>query len=340
VPAARAASRAWPLNLPGPGHGVQEIRMTAAGGWDIEPEQVTVENDYFRFKRDVSAEGRVLTVRGEWQRLAESVPPEDYAAVREQLAEVRDLLEYPVYLGSGETPGPEITRSDLAWPGLALMAGLMLLGTLWTVRGRSDVAGVFFTPRGTMRRLLDEGSVPMAMLWLLGSAALMLAVTAIPELVAGRSPTWGLALLEAMAEVPRYLLIAALLMVAFRIMGHKPAFKGLVIASAWGAIPMIAMVLLALLAAGPLLSVMAAEPTVPFGDNLVIIAMTVVAVLLVLGGFAWWFVAGLAGLAEAAGSSRGIAFAALLITMATLFVVVFVVAIVYVIVSGQVPGLS
>jgi hypothetical protein len=202
------------------------------------------------------------------------------------------------------------------------------------------VAGVFFTPRGTMRRLLDEGSVPMAMLWLLGSAALMLAVTAIPELVAGRSPTWGLALLEALAEVPRYLLIAALLMVAFRMMGHKPAFKGLVIASAWGAIPMIVMVLLGLLAAGPMVSTLAAEPTVPHGDSAAIITMSVVAVLLVLGGIAWWFVAGLAGLAEAARSSRGIAFAALLITMATLFCVVFLIAIAYVLATGQVPGLS
>lgn len=339
VPAARAGRRAWPLHLPGPSHGVQEIRMTTGGGWDIEPEQHTVENDYFRFDRTVSAKGSVMTIRGEWRRKSDAIVPEDYAAVREQLAEVHDLLDYPVVIG-GETPGPEITRRDLAWPGLSLLLVAMLLGTLWTVRDRSAVAGVFFTPRTTMQRLLGEGSVPMAMLWLLGSAVLMLAMTALPELVAGRSPEWGMVLLESMAEVPRYLLVAALLMVAFRLLGHKPAYRGLVIVSAWSAIPAIVLLLLGMLAAGPLLSSVAEPALTPQGDVPVMIVMGLVAALMVLAAFAWWLVSGLSGLAEAAGSGTGTAFAALFLTMATLFAVVFVVVLIFLIVSGQAPGLS
>lgn len=342
VPAARAATRRWPLRLPGPPRGVQEIRMTAEGGWDIQPEQLTVENAYFRFRRDVSAEGRVLTIRGEWERLAEHIPADDYAAAREQLDQVRDLLEYPVYLGGGDAdvPGPEISRSDLAWPGLSLMALAMLLGTLWFVRGQSAVAGVFFAPRRTMRRLVDDGSVPLAMLWLLGSAGLMLALTVTPELVAGARPDWGPVLFEALVEVPRFLVIAALLLLAFRVLGHRPGYRGLVIASAWGAIPMIALLLLALLAAGPLLSAVASTPASPSGDMGVVVANSLVALALLLGGLAWGVVATVAGLAEAARSSAGIAVLALVVTFAALFCVVIIAAIVYLLASGSLPGLS
>ncbi|WP_290884767.1 DUF3857 domain-containing protein [Arenimonas sp.] len=330
VPAARAATRAWPLLLPGPPHGVQEIRMHADGGWDIETEEHEVANDYFRFRRHVSAEGEVLTVRGEWYRLADAIAPEDYAAARAQLAEVRDLLEYPVLLGDGEAAtGPEISRDDLAWPAAALLLAAILLGTLWTVRGRSDVAGMFFAPRATARRVLAADSVPLAMLWLLGNCVVALALTGAPELVAGAEPAWGLLLLEALAEVPRYLVVVAMLMVAFRLMGHRPGFRRLLIASGWGSVPYLFVLMLGLLAAGPLVAVLSDAGGTPHGDVPVIVVMSVVAGGLLLVALAWWLVASVPALAEAAGSSLGKAFAAWLMVVATLLFVVFTAVFLY-----------
>ena len=135
VPEFDLDARQTPIVLGGPAFGRQTVRTAIDGRWDIAPEQDTVANQYFEFRRTVRPKGHVLEVTGTWRRLADAVPAADYAHVRDDIDRVRDLMQYDVDIGGsglGDTPD--------TWRALALiLLGFTFALAWWVVRQAAEL---------------------------------------------------------------------------------------------------------------------------------------------------------------------------------------------------------
>jgi hypothetical protein len=339
VPEARETKRSQPLRLTGPARGVHEIRMSLEGGWDIEPETHEVGNDYFRFRLNVSADGDTLTMRGQWDRLAESIPPEAYAEVRDQLREVREKLVFPVSLGGGgATEGLVIGARDLTWPVLAMLLTAVLLAGLWWLRHRSRIAGMFFAPRATAQRLLETPSVPQALGVLALWATSSLLVGVMPEWLAGARPDWAALGWETLGVLPQMLLNVALLFGIYRLLDTRPGYRNLFITACWSLWPLILLLPLALLAAGPALPVLANEAAVTASDAPLAWVLVAAMFLMLLVGLAW--TAASSVVAHSVAASCGIArtIGAYCLTLAAIFALALVGVLAYYLSTGALPG--
>lgn len=338
VPEARETKRSQPLRLGGPARGVHEIRMVMDGGWDIEPETHEVENDYFRFRLSVSAKGDTLTMRGEWDRLAESIPPEAYAEVRDELREVREKLIYSVSLGGGGNPGLVIGARDLTWPALATLLAAIMLAAMWWLRHRSRIAGMFFAPRATARRLLEKPSVWQALGVLALWATSGLLVGTVPELLAGARPDWAALGWETLSTLPQMLVNVAILFGIFRLLDTRPSFRGLFITACWSLWPLILLLPLALLAAGPALPVLANDPVDIASDAPLGWVLVASMCLMILAALAW--TAASSVLAHSVAAACGIArtIGAYCLTLITVLALAVAGVLAYYLSTGALPG--
>jgi transglutaminase-like putative cysteine protease len=340
VPEARETQRRQPLSLPGPEQGTQEVRMTLDGGWDVEAETSEIRNDYFEFRRRVSARGDVLTITGEWRRLADYVPPEDYAQVRDDLREVRDLLGYAISVGGGadSDDGLVVEARDLAWPALGLLLTTVLLLLLWWLRDRSRIAGMFFAPRVTAARLMEASSVSAALGVALLSTSVTLAVGVLPDLVAGATPGWKAIGIEMLSALPHLGLNVAVIFALFRLFGRRPTYRNLFITACWSLWPLILLVPLALLAAGPAMPLLATEPASIASNAPLGWVLGLAMGLLMMAAIWWTVVASVAAhsVAAASGVGRTIAVYCLLVLITVALAVVGVLAYLYF--TGALPG--
>ena len=340
VPEARETSRKQPLRLPGPERGVQEIRMALEGGWDIEPEAHEISNDYFRFRLKVSARDERLTMTGEWDRLAEAVPPEDYPRVRDDLRKVRDLLGYSVRVGGGGTAGStlDVGPRDLTWPALALLATTVMLAGLWWLRDRSRIAGMFFAPRNAAERLLGKPSAIAAIgvvaLW----ALVNLLVGIVPAALAGEDLDWAALGLESLVVFPQVLIGTALLYGLFRALDSRPAFRSLFITASWSLWPLILLTPLAMLAAGPVVSLLAGDAPEFAWDSAVGWLLLMAMLLMLLLGIAWSLVSAVAAHSVAARCDIGRSIVAYVLAVVAFIALAFVVILPYVLYTGGFPA--
>ncbi len=144
--------RTTPMALEGPAYARQTIRTHLSGGWDIDADDDTVANAYFRFHRMVRVVGDKLEIVGEWRRLADQVPARDYAKVRADVRRVRELMEYSVAIGedADEAAGQADTASVHRWRLIAAaLAGLLLF-----------FAGLAYRQESQLRRLRTAGAAP------------------------------------------------------------------------------------------------------------------------------------------------------------------------------------
>jgi hypothetical protein len=340
IPEAREIKRSQPLRLTGPDRGRQEIRMTLDGGWNIEAEAREIKNDYFRFRYHVSAKGDVLTVRGEWDRLAEAIPAEAYGQVRDDLREVRDLIGYSIQIGGsvGAGEGVVVGPRDLTWPLLALLLSAALLTAAWWLRRRSAIAGMFFAPRISAERLFERGNLAAALGALAASTTAGLTVGVLPELVAGHRPDWTSLGWEVLSALPQTLISVGLLYGLYRLLGSRPGYRNLFIASCWALWPLTLLLPLALLAGGPALSILADEPATiasgaPMGWLLVIIML-----LMVVVACGWTLVSSVVAHTVAAGCSIGRTIGVYCLALLVLFALLFVGILAYVFITGALPG--
>ena len=343
LPSVRDTRRRWPLRLAGPSHAVQTVRMGMGGGWDIEAEDEEVGNKYFHFRRTVQARGQTLTIRGEWRRLADHVPAEDYAGVRADLRRVDGLLDYGVTLGgSGDdaVAGREAKRQDLVWAGIALLATVLVLVAAWLARERSALAGMLFRPRATTNALLVADRKVQAAALLMAVALPMTLLSLLSDRVAGLEPDWGIELLSWLLVVPQTLLFVAVLKLVFRMLGTRAAVGRLFLASAWAGLPWAIFLGLALLAAWPLLGVFADPAALPGGDLMVRVLLALLGGVLLLAGLAWTIVSTVVAHSEAAGTDVGLALAANVLS-GFVFVILSLVVILSLLALGiTVPGIT
>ncbi len=338
VPEGRETKRSQPLRLTGPARGVHEIRMAMEGGWNIEPETHEVANDYFRFRLSVSAKGDTLTMRGQWDRLAESIPPEAYAEVRDQLREVREKLVFAVSLGGGADEGLVIGARDVTWPLLAILLTAVLLAALWWLRHRSRIAGMFFAPRATARSLLEKPSVAHALgvlaLWAMSG----LLVGIVPEWLAGASPDWVALGWETSSILPQMLLNVALLFGVYRLLDTRPGFRSLFITACWSLWPLILLLPLALLAAGPALPVLANDAADIASDAPLGWVLVAAMYLMILAALAWTVTSSVMAHSVAAACGIARTIGAYCLTLVTIFALAFAGVLAYYLSTGALPG--
>ncbi|MUV14490.1 hypothetical protein [Noviluteimonas gilva] len=152
MPAFELDKRTTPLALTGPTYARQTVRTRLSGGWDIDPEQVTIANPYFSFHRVVRVVGDKLEIVGEWRRLADQVPARDYAKVRADARRARELMEYSVSIGddADEIAREADAKSVNEWRLIAaVLAGLMLF-----------FAGLAYVQETQLRRLRTASAAP------------------------------------------------------------------------------------------------------------------------------------------------------------------------------------
>jgi hypothetical protein len=250
LPKISDSDRHSPLALAGPRYGRQIIRSTLQGGWSIDREERVVETPYFRFERTVFVEGDVLVIVADWRRLADEVPAKDVRKLRNDIAEVRDLLQYDVDLEPEQSLFS--TRvADWLWPVASVFLAMGLLIVAWLLRKRLAMAGMFYRPHATITELLVGGEWGNAGLVLL---AVSIALSTVFEI--GSRITGGLAgpMIAALAiGIPvglglRWLIWSGLVKLAFRVFGQRLDYVALLKASGWAASPMICLCAIALVA--------------------------------------------------------------------------------------------
>jgi transglutaminase-like putative cysteine protease len=133
IPSVTATGRTMPLAVNHPTHFRYRIVARLADGWSIAGEADTIVTPALRFVRVVEVAGPVLTLRYEYETLADHVPPDAASAHLEKLSQVRRLLAFSV------TPSRKWTTSDWAnpqevnWPVLLvgfLSAGVAIAGAV------------------------------------------------------------------------------------------------------------------------------------------------------------------------------------------------------------------
>ncbi len=326
VPRAREGERRWPLALKGPEYGVHEIRMDVAGGWDIDAAEELVENAWFSFRHRVHVDGDTLVVRGEWRRHVDAIPAADYAVARRDLHRVRDLLNYPVQIGGGVTAKPareDLPPGALVWPALALAGSVILLLIAWRLRRRSDFAGMLFAPRATAVRVAERRGPGSAVLLVLLYGTVSALAVPVSAWLAGTPMDW-LEFAKAFAmPVPALALLAAFVRVVLKLLGEPAAYRRLFVTGGWAHAPLLLLTPFVLLAAGPMLVLIADGATVPGGA--VAAVLVLVCVLAALGAFTWSAIAWIGAIAGAAPTSLLRAVAAYVLAAGALFVLTFLI---------------
>lgn len=302
VPGEDSPARDWPLALDGPESSRHRIVFTHPLGWDIEPEHEVVENQWFRFERTVELVEDELVLTGTWQRLADHVPAESYADIRDDLETVRGLIGYGVVFG-GPTAARTMSVQDLPWLLLALVLLAVALGLAWHTRQTNVPAGMLFAPRTTVATRIESAAVAPAIALLLAVGAVTALMTIVPNHLAGNAIDWRLAGKETAQNLPYQALFVALLWLGLRILGTRTTVRRLFIASAWGAIPMLLFMPLAFLAAAGA-SAAIAEPALQLDGPFWIIGLTsATGIVLFLLGLVWTIASTFIGSAAAAGTS-------------------------------------
>ncbi len=314
LPGIRDSSRRWPLALGGPRHGRQVIRMPMEGGWDIAPEREEVENPHFRFRRSVSVQGNTLVIEGDWQRLSDHVPAEEYERARADLRQVYELMDYGVSLGSGGRSGRPASAGDLVWLGVATLGLALLLTLAWLARRHNPLAGIFFLPRQATARLLAPPGYVKAVLVLLLAGLVSRAFQVGSALMARQEVNWGLEVLQWLAGIPGAALGSLLTLLALRVLGVRAAFGRVFVVSAWAMLPYACLMALGLVAAWPILGLFAEPALVPGGELWVRVLLVLALLFSILLGLAWMLFSWIVALSEASGASiaRSVAAAALL----------------------------
>lgn len=294
--------RRMPLELAGPQFARQTIRTRSEGGWDISPETEQVANRYFRFERTVRVEGDTLVIVGEWRRLADTIAPQDHAAVRKDVATVRELLAFGIDL---DVPLSDrfITNQRVAWPVIG-MAFVALAGFLaWRWRRRVAPAGMLFDPRTTIRSIATS---PRMQFW---SFVLLFAVGTVDVLAFGDldhaakldAGNLGQIVGSWIGYFLKFAIFAALVCWGFRLTSSPVPYRTFVVASVWSAAPPLLIGYAgALLALGGDSSLLAKDTQVP-DDRF--IAMIVAGLFLSIAS-GWALVASINAWSAIAGVSR------------------------------------
>jgi hypothetical protein len=337
VPAAREDDRRWPLELAGPESGVQEIRMTARGGWAIEDEDERVVTPWFRFDRSLRVDGDVLTVRGEWHRLADAIPAADYAEARTELHRVRDLLWYPVLIGGS---GGDITlgADAVIWPVAAWLATALLVVTLWPRRGRAAVAGMLFAPGAATPRVLAAHGWFSALAIVALAALVAAALDILPALVAGEPSGWRGRLGGAALQAGLHLAYVGAVLLALRLFAVRAPYRPLLVANAWAQWPLIVGIPVALLAAGPAVGWFAGDSEFPDGSRVAALATMLTAIGLLVVAVVASLAAAVVATAAAAGIRVRVALGAHAVAAAATFLVLMF-ALVFAYAAGVLPDL-
>jgi transglutaminase-like putative cysteine protease len=300
LPRLKSGARTMPLLLEGPSHATHTIRVDYPRGWSIAPGHALIENPWFSFERHVEVHGDDLVVTGTWRRHAEAVPAGEYTRFRGDIEAARELLAFDVDLD--ERPAILLAGAGAwAWPAVSFAVLGALLSLAWWRRRRDPVAGMLFAPRATMAGLLAEprGTWPVA--------ALMVATALVgvgPELAQwsvdddGASTLVVVGLVSTLAWFP---LFALLLKGCFRMLSTRSGFGDLLRATAWACVPYILFMLIAGVALGGRIAILAdADPMLPAH-----VPGLLAALLLVVAGLCWYLVAMINAYAVAARTGRG-----------------------------------
>ncbi|WP_397608534.1 DUF3857 domain-containing protein [Silanimonas sp.] len=303
LPDSSLPERRWPLAIEGPRGGSQEIRMTLKGGWDIEPEREVIENAAFRFEREVDAEGDTLRVRGRWQRLADEIAPEDYAAVRTDLERVDALLDYSIVTGAEAMAAATVFWRDLVWVVFALVLAGGSLAALFATRAMGLLGPLMFAPSAAGTALRERPRLALGLLPFLASGVLLLLFERLPAHLAGiesEALPWWTAL---PVDLGLWLAGAVASWIALRVLRVQVPWQPVIAAAFWSSLPLLLFFGVGLVAFGPALPLLA--DAVVDGPAVVRVSMQVFGIAFVLTGLVWYLVVLIASTARAAGCGVG-----------------------------------
>ena len=137
LPTGSGATRTMPLDVLYPVHIIYTIEADLTQGWNIAPRTETVTTPAMRFTRTIQASGRQLTLRYEYETVADHVEAHDAANHLTRLSRARKLLTFSVTPPNSSHQATWSDPQELNWPVLftALFAlGLSLLGVVWISR--------------------------------------------------------------------------------------------------------------------------------------------------------------------------------------------------------------
>ncbi len=317
VPDSSLPERRWPLALEGPRGGSQEIRMTLKGGWDIEPEREVVENVAFRFEREVGVEGDTLRIRGRWQRLAEEIAPEDYAAIRADLERVDGLLDYSIVTGLEATAAATLLWRDLVWAAFALVLAVGSLTALYATRAWGLAGQLMFAPSAAGDALRDRPRLALSLVPVLASAVLLLLLERLPASlgnVEGNPLPWWTAL---PVDVGFWVAGAFAGWIALRVFRVEARWQPVVAAAFWSSLPVLLFFGVALVALGPALPSLA--DAMVDGPAVVLSSLQIAGVTSLLVGVVWYAFVLVASTARAAGCGIGQVIGAFAVAAPALF---------------------
>ncbi|HET9707530.1 MAG TPA: DUF2569 domain-containing protein, partial [Gemmatimonadales bacterium] len=150
LPTGSGATRSMPLDVPYPVHIIYTIAADLTQGWNIAPRTETITTSAMRFTRTIKASGRQLTLRYEYETVADHVAAEDAANHLTRQSRARKLLTFSVTPPSSSQRATWSDPQELNWPVLftALFAlGLSVLGVVWISRTAAPA-----WPRGPLAR--------------------------------------------------------------------------------------------------------------------------------------------------------------------------------------------
>ena len=127
IPSATGVVRTMPLAVEYPVHVRYTIEADLEQGWNIRPRSETIETPAARFIYRARAEGRRLTLRWEYETLADHVSADHAAEHLARMARARKLLVFSVT--PPDTTAPHATWADpgeMNWP--VLLTALLTLG--------------------------------------------------------------------------------------------------------------------------------------------------------------------------------------------------------------------
>ena len=291
------AARRTPLSLGGPRYGRQVVRSFHPDGWSVEAGEDIVENAYFHFRRQIEVHRNMMKITVEWKRLADQVPAADYVRVRNDLREMRELLQYDIDLAAG-WPMPSLEPRDWLWPVLGWLLAMASAAGLWLMRARWLVAGMLYRPRRTVAMKLSTDTLAIGTLFGLAAALVEVAFERGGTLFVKPMPfAVGMLIGGFILMVLRWFFFAALLQWALRLFGHRVAYADMRRAYGLAQIPMMLFLLLAMLAQGFRLHWMD-----EVGDPARAPAQ-ITALALVVVGLVWWL-ASLSGACAGVASTR------------------------------------
>lgn len=130
VPAPAAAGRTMPLAVDFPTHYRYTLIAHLNAGWGVEAKTDSLETPAMRFVRSVEAKERDLTLRYEYETLADHVDPDAATDHLEKLSQVRRLLAFSVLPPpSSENKAAGMEDEGINWPILmvGILAGVIMI---------------------------------------------------------------------------------------------------------------------------------------------------------------------------------------------------------------------